>query len=272
MTTTEDIIGRYTRVNGTRVHYDELGEGIPLVLIHTLYACSLEWTTIMPMLADRGFHCIAIDLPGNARSYPPNWTPLASSSEFGDFIADFITTGFGEQKVLVAGTSIGGNITIDLALRHSDKLLGAIAMEGAIFTPTAPVLDALVHPAAFPSGHDLIERAVTDSLAPGTDPEIIAELVWQHRFTGHAAGMPQILAWAKHDLRSFAGPVACPLLVLHGEYDFYLPQPVMDLTKELIPNCEVRRLAGIGHYPMIEDPQGITQIIAEFAANHVKTG
>jgi pimeloyl-ACP methyl ester carboxylesterase len=226
----------------------------------------------MPMLADHGFHCVALDLPGNSRSYPPNWTPLSSSAQYGDFIADFITTVFGDRKVLVAGTSIGGNITIDLALRHSDKLLGAVAMEGAIFTPTAAGLDMLAHPAGFPSGHDLIERAVTDSLAPNTDRELVAELVWQHRFTGHVAGMPQTLVWSQHDLRGHAGPVKCPLLILHGEFDFYLPQPVMDLTQELIPNCEVRRLSGIGHYPMFEDPQLIARIVADFADTHIRAG
>lgn len=269
MITTEDIVGRYLRVGGTRVHYDELGSGIPLVLIHTLYACSLEWTRIMPLLAEEGFHCLALDLPGNSRSYPPNWTPLQSSREYGDFIAEFITTLFGDQKVLVAGTSIGGNITMDLALRHSDKLIGAVAMEGGIFTPTAPILDILVHPAAFPSGQDLVERAVTDSLAPNTDPEVIEELRWQHRFTGHFAGLPQTLVWGTHDLRAYAGPVGCPLLVLHGEYDFYIPDAVAALTQELIPNCEVRLLPGIGHYPMVEDPEETTQIISEFVRNKV---
>lgn len=264
MITTEDIVGRYVKVNGTRIHYDELGSGTPLLLIHTLYACSLEWTRCMPLLAEQGFHCVAIDLPGNSRSYPPNWMPLKSTREYGDFLAQFIATVFGDDKVVVAGTSIGGNLTVDLALRHSDKLLAAVAFEGAIFTPTVAPLDDIDHPASVPGMQDSIERAAIESLAPGTDPDVVEELRWQHRFTGNHTGISQRRVWSDHDLRHLAGPVSCPLLVLYGEYDFYVPTGVADLTKDLIPNCDVRRLYGIGHYPMVEDPQGCCHIITDF--------
>lgn len=269
MITTEDIVGRYVMVNGARTHYDELGSGTPLLLIHTLYACSLEWARCMPLLAEHGFHCVAIDLPGNSRSYPPNWTPLKSGREYGDFLAEFITTVFGGSRVVVAGSSIGGNLAVDLALRHSSKLLAAIAFEGAIFTPTVAPLDGISHPASAPGLHDIIERASIESLAPGTDPAIVEELRWQHRFTGNHVGIGQIRVWSDQDLRDHAGPVKCPLLVLYGEHDFYVPPAVAELTRDLIPNCEVRRLPGVGHYPMVEDPQASCRIIADFVHSHL---
>tara|TARA_R100000935_G_scaffold58762_1_gene97642 strand:+ start:10629 stop:11459 length:831 start_codon:yes stop_codon:yes gene_type:complete len=268
MKSTEDIIGRYVRVDGTRVHYDELGEGTPLVLIHTLYACSLEWTRIMPLLAASGFHCVALDLPGNSRSYPPNWKPLSDPREYGDFIARFIQTLFGDQKVVIAGTSIGGNLAIDLTLRHSSLVAAAIAMEGGVWTPTVMPLAPFANPASLPSWPEWLERCALESLNPNVDPEVREELKWQHRFTGHRSGLLQANCWTNQDLRDVAGPVSCPLLVINGEYDFYLPQALMELTKELIPNCETRTLPDIGHYPMCEDPELITTIIEEFVRRH----
>jgi hypothetical protein len=41
MASTEDIRGRYVKVNGTRVFYDEIGEGCPIVCVHTAGACLL---------------------------------------------------------------------------------------------------------------------------------------------------------------------------------------------------------------------------------------
>lgn len=270
MNSTEDIVGRYVRVDGARTHYDELGDGgTPLVLIHTLYACSMEWTRIMPHLAAQGFHCVAPDLPGNSRSYPPNWTPLTSSREYGDFLSDFITAVFGDRKVVVAGTSIGGNLTIDLAVRHPDQLLAAVAMEGGVWTPTVMSLQPFMNPASLPSWPEWMERCAMESLGPNVDEEIRQELVWQHRFTGHRSGMPQTNVWTEHDLRDVAGPVDVPLLVLHGEADFYMPEEIVKLTQRTIPNCEVRKLDGIGHYPMVEDPEGISAIITEHVNKHV---
>ncbi|MDN5939578.1 MAG: alpha/beta hydrolase, partial [Salinisphaera sp.] len=77
--------------------------------------------------------------------------------------------------------------------------------------------------------------------------------------------------WTDQDLRHIAGPVDCPLLVIAGEYDFYLPQELLDLTAELIPNCETRRLPGIGHYPHFEDPGLTVDLIDEFGRRSADT-
>ncbi len=66
MATTEDIRGHYVKVNGTRTFYDEIGDGYPIVCVHTAGACSLEYTYILPLLAERGFHAYALDLPGHS--------------------------------------------------------------------------------------------------------------------------------------------------------------------------------------------------------------
>lgn len=269
MNTTEDIVGRYVRVNGTRTHYDELGSGgTPLVLIHTLCACSLEWTRIMPYLAEMGFHCVAPDLPGNSRSYPPDWKPLDTPRAFGDFLAAFIRTVFPDRKVVVAGTSIGGNLTIDLAMRHGNLLSAAIAMEGGVWTPTVAPLGAFANPASLPSWQEWLERCALESLGPDVDPEVREELRWQHRFTSHRVGIAQAAAWTDQDLRDVAGPASCPLLVIEGEHDFYVPAVVGELTQQLIPNCERLKLDGVGHYPMVEAPQQIAEIINKFVREH----
>ena len=41
MASTEDIRGHYVKVKGTRTFYDEIGDGYPIVCIHTAGSCSL---------------------------------------------------------------------------------------------------------------------------------------------------------------------------------------------------------------------------------------
>ncbi len=49
------------------------------------------------------------------------------------------------------------------------------------------------------------------------------------------------------------GEIAAPALVVHGELD-PLPEQWSRMLAETIPNAEFVRLAGTGHFPMIEEP------------------
>lgn len=260
-----EITGHYIDVDGTRTHYEELGEGTPIVLIHTLHGCSLQWHQVLPLLAARGYRAIALDLPGNSRTFPPDLAnPINSPREMSEFVFRFIQTLLPGEKPVVSGTSIGGNITIDLALHHGSEFLAAIAMEGGVYTPTVGPLHGLEAHATLPSWQDWVERCVLESLGPTVSEERIEEFRWQHRFTSHRASIGEAAVWTDQDLRSVAGPVDCPLLVLAGEYDFYMPRELLELTGKLIPNCETRYLENIGHYPHYEDPEMVVGMIDEF--------
>ena len=60
MSTPEAIIGHYIDVKGTRTFYDEIGEGKPLVCVHTAGASSLEYHLALPLYASQGFHVFAL--------------------------------------------------------------------------------------------------------------------------------------------------------------------------------------------------------------------
>lgn len=269
---TEDIVGRYVDIDGTRTHYDELGEGIPIILIHTLHSCSLEYRHIIPLLAARGFHAIALDLPGNSRSYPPNWIPIDTAHGMAEFIWNFTTKVCKGKKPVIAGCSIGGNITIDLVAHHSPDILAAIAMEGGVYTPTVAPLDEFLLPSMLPSWQDWLERCAVESLNRNASPDLTKELIWQHRFTSHHNGIPQTRCWTHHDLRGKVGTIECPLLVLAGEEDFYFPKELLEFTKNEIPQCTTRVLEGIGHYPMLEAPDLLADIINTFVKSAFKDG
>lgn len=258
------VTGHYIDVDGTRTHYEELGSGTPIVLIHTLMGCSLQWHQAMPLLAERGYRAIAIDLPGNSRTYPPNLEPINSPHDMAEFVFRFIKTLLPNERPVVSGCSIGGNVSIDLALNHGEELLTTVALEGAVYTPTVGPLHGLEAHSSLPSWQDWAERAILESLGPNVTPDQIEDLRWQHRFISHRAAINQAACWTDQDLRDQAKSVECPLLVTAGEYDFYMPEELLELTAKLIPNCETRYLSGIGHYPHFEAPDDTVEMIDEF--------
>ena len=92
MATPEDIHGHYVKVGGTRTFYDEIGEGQPIVCVHTAGASSLEYQYILPLFAKHGFHAFALDLPGHSRSYPVDWQPHRSIHDHAEFVHAFVKT------------------------------------------------------------------------------------------------------------------------------------------------------------------------------------
>jgi len=65
----------FVNVDGARVHYQEFGDPSqpPMILIHGYTASLYVWKTSAPMLADAGFHVIAVDLLGFGYSEKPSW-------------------------------------------------------------------------------------------------------------------------------------------------------------------------------------------------------
>jgi pimeloyl-ACP methyl ester carboxylesterase len=97
----EAISVHYVSVQGTKIYYDQMGEGIPLVCIHTAGSCSMQYHEIMPLLAQAGFRVIALDLPGHGKSLPHKWTPFTQMRDYGEFVWAFIAAVAGGRKPVV---------------------------------------------------------------------------------------------------------------------------------------------------------------------------
>src|SRR5438105_9263272 len=73
----------FTNIDGARVHYQEFGDSAKphMVLIHGFPASVYVWKTVAPMLANAGFHVIAIDLLGFGYSEKPSWFDYSIQSQ-----------------------------------------------------------------------------------------------------------------------------------------------------------------------------------------------
>ncbi len=266
MATPENITGHYINVNGTRTFYDEIGEGIPLVCIHTAGASSLEYHYILPLYAELGFHAYALDLPGHSRSYPANWQPHRTIHAHAEFVHAFVNT-LGLENPVITGCSIGGDITFDYAVHHWREMAAGIPMEGLGRSPTFPVPSQLLHPAWGPGWQDQMERAAIESLGRNCSGEKIEELRWQHK-NAQLSAVGDLEGWAQHDVLGRLHEVDLPMLVVRGEDDFWVPKELVDETVAALPRGEGVHLPDIGHYPMFEDPQLIANLTAEFCRKH----
>jgi len=269
-----DIIGRYLHVRGHRLYFDTAGPkaGQPVVLIHTAGQHALQWRFVIPELAESGYLVVAPDLPGHGKSLLAGFEPLVRIHDMAEVVWELIGK-LDLGRPAVVGCSIGGDITLDLLVNHSSKMFAGVVCQAAGRTPTIPdkMIKRGLNESATPSFSD--QAALTALSACGTKaaPERIPEIVFTRR-----AGDPRIYysdlqAWISHDVTTRLGQVNCPVLCLWGNEDYFVPFHLVEETVKAIPNCELKILEGIGHYPHIESPS-FALIVHEFLSKHKNKG
>ena len=105
--------------------------GMPLLLIHGLASNARLWDGPARILASMGHAVTALDLRGHGFSDKPD-TGYAMH-DVADDICDVLTQlpGYSSaRKPLLLGQSWGGNIVVECAYRHADRISGIVAVDG----------------------------------------------------------------------------------------------------------------------------------------------
>jgi pimeloyl-ACP methyl ester carboxylesterase len=111
-------LGNFIDLDGNRIHYVDRGRGPTIVMIHGLTGQLRHFTyALMDLLTDE-FRVIALDRPGSGYSRRANAASARLTAQ-GDLIAKFIQT-MGVERPLVVGHSLGGAISLAIALNHPE--------------------------------------------------------------------------------------------------------------------------------------------------------
>jgi pimeloyl-ACP methyl ester carboxylesterase len=101
--------------NGARLWYDEAGSGPALLLLHGGLGDSELWEAVVPFLAER-MRVIRTDL----RFFGRSTGPAAPWSWEEDVIG--VLDALGVERAALVGLSLGGRISIDIALAHPERV------------------------------------------------------------------------------------------------------------------------------------------------------
>jgi pimeloyl-ACP methyl ester carboxylesterase len=110
--------GKFIAVDGNRIHYVERGKGRPILFIHGMGGTQFHLTWPLFARLEKDFRLIAIDRPGSGYSTRARGGPV-TPGEQAAFIAKLI-----DEKPLVVGHSLGGAISLALALDFPDRISG----------------------------------------------------------------------------------------------------------------------------------------------------
>jgi pimeloyl-ACP methyl ester carboxylesterase len=262
--TLEPIVGRYLRVpilgEECRIYFEEAGQGIPLVCLHTAGADSRQFRHLLcDEAVTAHYRVLAFDLPWHGKSYPPpGWQDYEyklTTQRYVETVRGFCAA-LELARPVVMGCSIGGRIVLQLAHAHGAEFRALIGLEAADFQ--APWYDTSWLHRGDVHGGEVCAALVSGLVAPQSPPEHRHETLWQYMQGGPGVFKGDLYFYrVDADLRGKLGGIdtaRCPLYLLTGEYDFSCTPEDTLRTAAGIPGAQVTIMRELGHFPMSENP------------------
>lgn len=256
-------VGRYLTVEldgqPHRVYYEEAGQGRDVVLLHTAGADARQFHRLLadPRLTER-CHLVAFDLPWHGKSFPPPGALPGDYSLTTDRYAQTVmavVAGLGLRQPIVLGASMAGEICLELAYRHPDRLGGVVACEASETVPGRKVSWAR-HPEVNQSL--FVPEWVDGLMAPTSPPVYRAEVWWAYSQGGYGTFYGDIDFysgdWDATDRVTDIDTSRCPVVMLTGEYDYSCTPEMSRRTAARIPGAVFRPMPNLGHFPYAENP------------------
>lgn len=132
------------------VHWPAQGKrtsSLPLVLIHGFDSSCLEYRRLGSRLADRGVETYAVDLLGWGYSQLENVLDFSARAKV-EALNGFVETVLGGRQFCVAGASLGGAASIELASVNPDLCRGLILIDAQGFVDGVGPMASLPKPLA----------------------------------------------------------------------------------------------------------------------------
>jgi pimeloyl-ACP methyl ester carboxylesterase len=263
-----DLAGETGAIDGLAFASD--GEGPALLFVHSGIADRRMWAPQIDALAPF-FRCLRVDLRGFGESGPRQ----AGATDHDDLAA--LLDALGVDRAVVIGSSFGGNVAVDFALTHPERVAGLVlAATLAGMTTPGPALrriweetDAALEAGELDRGVDLEVRAWVDGprRAPEqVDPSVREQVRAMNRtIWERAATEEQVESDAPPiDRAGRLDEIAVPVLLIEGELDQPDVAASLQLLTERIPNAELRIIGGAAHFPNLERPDEFNALALAF--------
>ena len=254
-----------------QLHYRDQGDAgqtTAILLLHQTAWSGLQWRGVQPLLAARGFRCIAPDTPGYGMSDGPDELPTIE--DYAAAMAALVDE-LGLSRVLIAGHHTGSSIGAALANRLPGRVAGLVMHAPSIYTEEEQST-MLGYPhwdqSLKEDGSHWTARWDFARKATGGKARLDAtQLSVMMFFTTGANEWFGHHAVFNYDLASALKKVDVPALVMSNTGD--MSHEKVARTLELRPDFSYAELEGGTVYIVYEEPERWSKPLIEFAATHL---
>jgi pimeloyl-ACP methyl ester carboxylesterase len=254
------------------------GSGTPLLLLHGMSVTWRSWKPVLPLL-EAHHDVIAPTLLGHSGA-----ARLADGVEPSlDALVDGVEAELdrlGLDKVHIAGNSLGGWISLELARRGRARsvvvfspagefssnlrdaaLLASMSAAFRLLESHGPRLEKL---AWTPRGRKILAWSQFEHPERVDPLELIADI---RAVKDSTVVRSLIKVLASNPIRPLPDP-GCPVHVVWPRRDRVIPYKRRGKAlMEKLPSAELVRLDGVGHVPMADDPEAVSRLITEVTSS-----
>lgn len=244
--------------DGLPVHYEVDGSGGPaLVFVHGWSCDRNYWRGQFDYFADR-YQVVAVDLAGHGESVLGR--QASTMSRFGEDVVAVVDH-LGLRETVLIGHSMGGDVILEAALRLTDRVVGLVWVDvySTVGKSRSPeTVQAFVRP----FGEDFVTTTrefVRRMFMPSSDPDLVEWVAADMSAAPPHVALDSMEHAITNDDAILAGlrQMATPVVAINPDY-----RPT-DL--EALERHGVRAviMPGVGHFLMMEDPDGFNRLLSE---------
>lgn len=249
------------------LHFEDIGEGKPVVLIHAFPLSKKMWKAQVNLLVNNGFRVVLPDLPGFGED---NYSEAFSIEEMADKLAELLKS-LNIEKAIIGGLSMGGYVLFNL-FRLSPEIFSAL-----VLCDTTYLADSeekrnsrfeLISKIENQGSRALIENMLPNLISEDTkenNPALVAKLEKDFLEVKPISAVNALRSMAeRRDSSDIVSRISVPALLVFGEFDKVTNLENARKMNQLIPDSELFVIENAGHYSNLEQPEQFNKAFLNF--------
>lgn len=260
----------YCERDGRRLHYEMLGQGRPVVLIHGFTNAGWSWMNQIAALVFAGYSVVVPDLYGHGLS-----DPATAETTVDDLARDVIAllNHLAIERASVCGLSLGGMIAQTLALeqpRRVERLVVANSRASFNDSATADLVAGWVEMFRQPGGPlkrfqatwpVMLNAVYRQSSAGQATYATWCRLAERHSGSSLAN---VALGMRAFDVAGRLGTIERPTLVIAGEEDKLFPPAIAREVSDAVPGAQFALITGAAHISSLDSAGAFNELLLDF--------
>ncbi len=281
--------GRTLSYRGHDIFYQDIGAGPVLLMLHGYPTASWDWIHLVGPLSQR-YRIVAPDFIGFGFSAKPADYDYSIVDQAD--LVDSILERLGVGEVLIVAHDYGDTVAQELIARHDERasaggagvvLRGVCMLNGGLFPETHyPLMlpKLLAGPFGRVAAAMVNRRTFATNLRTvfGNDTQLTEEEIDEFyelvTCNGGKRVVHKLIRYMKErrDKRErWVGALQntrVPLKLINGSADPVSGEHMVEHYRITVPQDDITEMAEIGHWPQVEDPEGVLEALQPFLDRH----
>lgn len=253
------------------LHYESLGRGRPIILLHGWINSWDVWRDSMFALASSGLYRVyALDFWGFGESAKSTPNAAFRMDSYVEMVYEFMNR-LGIQHSPIFGHSMGGTVALKMALAHPERV-SRVAVVGS------PINGKTLNPflklaggswiTELPSALQPVTEAVimsTMKIVLNGDSKRVKEMITRDvQKTTIDSFVRSIGDLYRTDLRPEIRTLQPPTLGIYGANDNIVSPKNATVLSKLVNKAEVTMMSKSRHFPMADEPERFVDVLSRF--------